>query len=78
MALPIVNDTADVVLMKPSTDSSNSWVVLCYDHGLAEKGDPWVVWYADDDGNTIIGGYHGTFEKAKEDFDSREEGRYNP
>ncbi len=78
MALLTINDTADVILLKPSTDPNNPWVVLCYDHGLAAKGDPWVVWYAADDGNTITGGYHGKFEEAKQDFASRPTGVYTP
>ena len=71
MALVAVHDSA-VLYMKPSTDPDHPWVVLCYDPSL--RTQKYVVWNADDQGNTISGGYHSTLAEAREEFDSREEG----
>ena len=70
MALLKLNESAEVRFLKPSKDHPHHpWVVLCYDPTATT--DEWVVWLADDAGNTIIGGYHSTFNAAKADFDSR-------
>ena len=72
MALLKVNESAQVLFLKPSTDPKYPWVVLCYD--TAMRDDKWVVWLVDDDGNTAVGYYQPTLEKARADFDSRAEG----
>ncbi len=72
MALVKVNQSAQVLFLKPSTDSSHPWVVLCYDPAMGAHR--WVVWLADDDGNTVSGGYHATIDEAQADFDSRPQG----
>ena len=68
MALLNVNETAEVLFLKPSKDPGYPWLVLCYDPTMK---DPWVVWFTDDDGDTITGGYYATLEGARADFDSR-------
>ena len=72
MALLNVNESAQVLYIKPSTDPAHPWIVLCYDP--TATFDNWVVWLADDAGDTISGDYHSTLEDAKTDFDSRREG----
>ncbi len=72
MALVNVNKSAQVLFLKPSTDPDHPWVVLCYDPAM--KGDKWIVWRADGNGNTVSGGYHSTIKNARTDFDSRSEG----
>ena len=71
MALLNVNKSAQVLFLKPSTDPNHPWTVLCYDPKM--RDDKWVVWFANDAGNTIIGGYYPTLEQARADFDSRAE-----
>ena len=71
MALLKVNKSAQVLFLKPSTNPDYPWTVLCYDPAMRDK---WVVWLADDAGDTAFGGYHPTLEKARADFDSRVEG----
>ena len=73
MALLKVNESAQVLFLKPSTDPKYPWVVLCYDPAM--QNDKWVVWFVDDDGDTIDGGYYATPEEARADFDSRPEGK---
>ena len=68
MALLKVNETAQVLFLKPSTDPDYPWIVLCYDPTM--EGDKWIVQLADDDGDTAIGGYHSTLEEALDVFDS--------
>ncbi len=72
MALFKVNETAQVLFLKPSTDSDYPWVVLCYDPSI--QGGKWVVWLVNDDGNTVVGTYHSTLQAARVDFDSYAEG----
>lgn len=72
MAVLKVNQSAQVLFLKPSTDSSHPWVLLCYDPAMG--ADRWVVWLADDRGDTVVGGYHSTLKDARADFDSRGEG----
>ena len=71
MALLEVNG-ARVFFLKPSADPNHPWVVLCYDPAMTNV--QWTVWLADDDGYTVVGGYHSTFDDARDDFDSRVEG----
>ena len=49
------------------------WVVLCYDPSA--QNDKWVVWFADDAGNTSVGRYHPTLAEARADFGSRQTGK---
>jgi uncharacterized membrane protein len=73
MALLKVNKSAQVLFLKPSEDYPDyPWIVLCYDPAM--QNDKWIVWFADNDGKTITGGYHSTLEEAKAEFDSRPEG----
>ena len=72
MALLKVNETAQVLFLKPSTDPNHPWVVLCYDPAMTENY--WVVWLVDDDGDTVTGDYHYTLGNARTDFDSRPDG----
>ena len=72
MALLKVNESAQVLFLKPSTNSDFPWIVLCYDPTVKDK---WVVWQADDGGNTVHGNYKSTFEEAKAVFDSLPEGK---
>ena len=73
MALIKVNDSAQVLFLKPSADGKYPWVVLCYDPDM--QNDKWVVWLADDDGNTLSGGYYSTLEEARVDFSGRPNGK---
>ncbi len=72
MALLEVNESAQVLFLKPSTDPDHPWVVLGYDPRM--NTGKWAVWLADDAGSTVIGRYHSTLEDAKADFDARGEG----
>ena len=72
MALLKVNETAQVLFLKPSTDPDHPWVVLCYDPAM--RDDWWVIWLVDDDGDTVAGEYHTTLGNARTDFESRAEG----
>ncbi len=72
MALFKVNETAQVLFLKPSTDPDYPWVLLCYDPAIQDNR--WVVQLADDDGNTAFGGYHSTLEEARADFYALTEG----
>ena len=68
MALFKVKKTAEVLFLKPSTDRDYPWVLVCYDPAMQD--DRWVVQLADDDGDTVIAGYHSTLEEALAVFDS--------
>ncbi len=72
MALLKVNKSAQVLFLKPSTDRNHPSVVLCYDPTM--RNEKWIVWLADDDGNTVAGSFHSTLEEARVDFDARPEG----
>ena len=72
MALLKVNKSAQVLFLKPSTDRNHPSVLLCYDPTM--RNEKWIVWLADDNGNTVAGSFHSTLEEARVDFDARAEG----
>ncbi len=73
MALLKVNQSAQVLFLKPSTDPDHPWVVLGYDPSMTT--DKWAVWLVADAGFTsVAGGYYSTLKDAKADFDARGEG----
>ena len=69
MALLKVNESAQVLFLKPSANGLYPWVVLCYEPNMGI--DKWIVWLADDYGNTVVGDYFSTLEEAQADFDAR-------
>ncbi len=68
MALLMIKD-CDVLYLKPSEQTGHPWAVVCHDPSAPT--DKYVVWYVDEDGDTIVGGYHPTVQEALDDFHSR-------